>query len=518
MQYFKPFKIFEADVPNPPEEKKEDVKTDTTKSTTDKPAAAEAPSYRAEVVFKNTFNYNKVEVNDSFEKTMTDAIAKLDEFMKNENKDNVVEVVQINATGSASWVPTTYKSNKYDIKNNQTLALDRAKSIADEVRKRIEKYFKDKGITDIQYKNSEIKGNVDYKGSQETFAKFIKEKYNAKTLIEELKKKGAATIKLIKDVSKVQDASQYLNVNQYAEKNPDNVKTVTVDDAHGQEIYDDMQKSPLYVLYTARLGSDKGKNESIETAYRDSTQYAKVEIVVNDPSELKEEKPPAPTDAGIKSITFDKDVDKVDANGTAAIKLLTDYLSKLDVNTVKSFILIGHSEADDELNKITFNPNNESHLKDKAGKETIMSEKQLADLRFILSIARCKTVYRAIQNIENVKKLIAKKAFWMLPAGTIFGEKLVSSGSTAEKQRIVQVVVLTDKQEINTEASAVPYGTDFKSPVLTQINNNIKLLGYSFSKLVPQLLGANTFGVEVPAHLDLAKDENALAHFHNQYA
>ena len=517
MQYFKQFKTFEADVPNP-EEKKPEEKTE---APTDKPVEQPAeskpegdlPSFKTSVTFKNTFNYNKIEINDSFEKTMQDALKKLDEFMKTENKDNKVEVVQVNAQGFASWVPTTYKAKGYDVKNNQVLAADRAKSIALEVKKRVQKYFKEKGIEDVKYVASDITGNVDYNNSQQTFSNFIKNKYNPKSLVEELKKKGAATLKMVKDPTKVTDPQQYLNVNQYGEKHPDNVKTVTVDDAHGQEIFDDMQKSPLYVLYTARLGNEKGKADSVETAYREATQYAVVDISINDPSVSgkEEKKPPVDSNVTLKSITFDKDVDKMDAQGVEADKVLVEYLKNVDVKSIKLLCLVGHAEADDELGKNKFDPNHEDYLKDKAGKKTIMTEKQLADLRFELSISRCKAVYKSIQELPNVKELIAAKSFWMVPVGTAYG-------GVVKEQRIVQIVVVTkDNKEINTQPE-VKMGTDFgSSQIAATFNKLTGDLKYNINKLVAKLLGINSFGAEVPNHLDLAKDVNALMQWHNQY-
>lgn len=502
MQFFKNFKIFEAD--EKPVEKPADP------APVKKEEGANAPAFKESFTFRNTFTYNKIAVNESFEKTMQEAIAKLDEFMKNENKDNIVEVVQINANGYASWVPTKYGSKVYSIKNNQTLANDRGTSIANEVKKRVQKYFADKGIKDINFKASEIKGTVDYKNSKEVFAKFIKDNYDAKSIITELQKHGAQTMTLVKDVTKVDKPEQYLNVNQYAEKFPDNVIKLKVEEKNGQAIYDALLKTPIYVLSTSHLGAG---NNSIETAYRNSTQYAVVEIGVNDPTRdiPREEEKPAP--ANLKKILFEKDTDKPTADGTAAIKALVEYLQNTKIDNIQHLILIGHAEADDELGKKTFDPKNEKYLKGKDGKDTIMTEAELADLRFLLSVARCKAVYRAIANLESTKKLLEKKGLWLLPAGTYFGNKLTKP----DDQRQCQVVVLTKQGEINTEP-AIPYGNDFKtSAILKEINDNIRNLGFNFSKFVPKVLNATDYGSPVPNHLETAKDPTALAHWKSQF-
>lgn len=482
MQYFKSFKIFEANDTNSP-----------------------PPSYEETFTFRNTFNYNKTAVNESFEKTMQEAITKLDTFMKNENKDNRVDVVQINANGFASWVPTKYKGTTYAIKNNQVLAEDRAKSIADEVKKRIQKYFTDKGIKDIKYSNSEIKGSIDYKNSKELFSKFIKEKFKADTLIAELKKQGIKSMKFVKDASKVEKPESWMNVNQYASQYADNTITVNVEDKNAQQIYDALINTPIYVLGTSHLNG-------VETMYRDNTQYATVEILINEPSERPKEEPETKEELPtLKSIQFEKDVDTPTADGENSIKILIDYLNKTPIENIKNLILIGHAEGDDELGKKVFDVKNEAPLKDKANKETNMSEKELANLRFVLSIARCKKVYRAIQNLKIVPELIKKKAIWLLPAGTVFGDVL-------PEQKVVQVVVITSKDNvINTEPS-VNFGNDFKgSPILAKINQNVSALGYNFSKFIPKVLGEKTFADPVPEHLKLAKDPVALQNWTNQF-
>lgn len=502
MQYFKNFKIFEADE-KPAEPVKEPAKEPA------KEEATNAPAFKESFTFRNTFQYNKIAVNESFEKTMQEAIEKLDEFMKTENKDNIVEVVQINANGYASWVPTKYGSKVYSIKNNQTLANDRGTSIANEVKKRIQKYFADKGIKDINFKASEIKGAIDYKNSKEVFYKFIKDNYDAKSIITELQKHGAQTMTLVKDVDKVQNPEQYLNVNQYAEKFPDNVMKLKVEEKNGQAIYDALLKTPIYVLSTSHLGAG---NNSIETAYRNSTQYAVVEIGVNDPNKIKPMEEEKPTPVNLKKILFEKDVDKPTSEGEAAIKALVEYLQNTKLEDIQHLILIGHAEADDELGKKKFDPKNKKYLKGKDGKDTIMTESELADLRFLLSVARCKTVYRAIAGLESTKKLVEKKIVWLLPAGTCFGDRL-----KPDDQRQCQVVILTKNSEVNTEP-ALPYGKDFKSsPLLKEINQNVRDLGINFTKFVPKVLNSADFGSPVPNHLEMAKNPTALASWKSDF-
>lgn len=520
MIFFKNYKLFEADESKPeqkPEDKKEGQEGQEGQTT--------APTFNKTFTFKNTFNYNKIDINDSFEKTMGDAIAELDKFMKEENKNNVINVIQINASGFASWVPTRYKNKVYAVNNNNTLANDRAASIAEEVKKRITKYFNDKGIKKLNFEKSELKGSIDYKNSKQVFSDYIKKNYNAKSLVAEInniKPQGPKEIKFVKDVTKVQNPEKYLNVNDYATKYADNVVTLKTDDANAEQVYQNMLKTPMYVLYTSHLKANNG----VETTYRNSTQYATVEILINEENLIQPPTKNEPQTNELKQISFEKDVDKPDADGQAAIKILVDYLTKTPVDQIKNLILIGHAEGDDELNppKIKFDPNNQEKLKqNEAGAagtsgqakqiKTIMTEAQLADLRFVLSIARSKTVYRAIANLDTVKKLIEKKALWLLPSGTLFGDQLAASPS--KNQRIVQVVVQkTDSKVINTTPE-VSYGTEFKDPTLTKINAYVKELNYNFGKLISKVLNPADFGSPVPNHIELAKDPNKLANFHN---
>lgn len=509
MIFFKEFKLFEADEKTEPKDPATDQKNQQGQE------KVEGPVYREKFTFKNSFNYNKIAVNDSFEKTMKEAIDKLDQFMNNENKEKIVNVVQINASGFASWVPTQYKNKVYALNNNKTLANDRAASIAEEVKQRIIKYFNDKGIKKINFEKSEIKGSIDYKNSKQVFSDYIKNNYNAKSLVEEInniKPQGPKDLKFVKDVSKITDPEKYLNVNDYATKHADNILTIKSDLANADQIYENMQKTPLYVLYTSHLKSGGG----VETAYRNSTQYAVVEIAINDKSETTTPPPPQQEKANLKSISFQDDVDTPDADGTAAIKMLVEYLNKTKADQIENLILLGHAEGDDELNppKIKFDPNNQQKLKDKDGKETIMTEAQLCDLRFVLSIARCKAVYRSVENLETIKELVKRKALWLLPCGTLFGDEL--SKSANHNQKIVQIVVQTKNGTTNTEPT-VDYGDQLKTPTLTKINAFVNELNYNFSKFIPKVFNSNDFGSPVPNHLELAKDPNALATWHKQF-
>lgn len=485
MQYFKTFHMFEAD--------------ETVKTAEEKPATVASTTIN--VVFKNTFNYDMIKINDSFNKTMDDAIKQLDEFMKNENKDNVIEVIQINATGIASWVPTKYKGG------NVQLSKDRGESVVAEVKKRLIQYFENKGIKNIKFVDSEINGVVDYNKSKEIFTKFISDNYksNVNKLITDLKTVGLTEISLVKEPKEKYDVR---TVNQLQSKKPDEVITLKVEEKNAQQIYDLLAKTPLYVKGTAKIGK-------IESLYRETSQLAKVEILINDPKNRKEIPPEEKVEENIdlKSVSFNKDTEVADAPGEEAIKKLIDYLNKTSADKISSLIIIGHAEADDELEgkPKVFNPKNDKLLKGKSGNDTIMSEAELANLRFVLSIARCKTVYKAIQNNENFKKLVDSKKFWMLPAGTVFGDKLAN-------QRIVQIVVLsTDGKAINTEKS-VDYGTEFRtSPVLAAVNKNILDLGYNSGKLIPQVIGITSYGKDVPSHLELAKSPEKLAAFKKEY-
>lgn len=501
------FKLFEAD-----ETVQKPVTETTTKEPEKKTDDGELPSTTISVTFVNTFEYNLVKPNESFQKSMNDARNQLDEFMKNENKDGKVDVVQINASGYASWVPTKYKSNDYEVKNNNVLAKDRAESIAGEVKKEIEKYFKDKNIPNIQYKKSELKGTTDYETSKKVFREFL-EKYfkaNPKNLVTELLKTNLNNVTLIKEPkadNKLYDG--FITTTEYGAKHPNDVVKLTVEEKNAQQIYDLMMKSPIFVRGTYDLKSGDNK---IKDWYRQRTQYAKVDIIINDPEKTKPKEEPKqdPIKNELESITFDKDVDTIDANGEKAMKKLIDFLNSFDMNRVQHLILIGHAEADDELDKVVFDPNNKEPLKNpKTGKVTNMSEAELADLRFVLSIARLKKVYQGIKDLKGTKQLYAGKKFWIFPAGTYFGEKL------KDHQRIVQIVVLTtDGQELNTEINAVPFGKSFESsPVLSSLNAYIKQLGYNINKLIVKYLGPSSIEVPVPNHIEMAKDPNKLANF-----
>lgn len=485
MLYFKSFKLFEAD------EKEGEKKPSET---------SDAPSTQINVVFKNTFNYDMIKINESFNKTMDDAIKQLDEFMKNENKDNRIDVIQVNATGVASWVPTKYKGG------NEQLSKDRGTSIVAEVKKRLKQYFENKGIKEITFIDSEIAGVVDVNKSKEVFSKFIQDTYKSdpKKLVNDLKAAGLSEVNLVKEPKDKYDVK---TVNQLKANKPDEVVTLKLEDANAQQIYDLMVKSPLYIKGTSKLGK-------IESLYRDASQLAKVEILINDPGSKKEKPPEEPKTESInlRSVTFNKDTEDADAAGLEAIKILQDYLTKTSPDTIESLVFIGHAEADDELNKKVFDPKNDSLLKGKSGNNTIMSEAQLADLRFVLSIARCKAVYKAVAEMENFKKLLEAKKFWMLPVGTVYGDKL-------QNQRIVQIVsISTNGNQINTEKEAVPFGDKFKgSPVVAATNKNLKDLGYNFSKIIPNLIGIASYGKDVPRHLDLAKSTEALAKFKKEY-
>jgi hypothetical protein len=218
---------------------------------------------------------------------------------------------------------------------------------------------------------------------------------------------------------------------------------------------------------------------------------------------------------GLRAISFQMDSYNADSQGEVNIEALVSYLKTLNPNSVKSFILIGHANADQELGKTTFDPSNFGLLSDRSGKETVMSERQLEELRFILSMGRAKTVFRAIEDLPVTQELISQKKFWMLPAGTLFGSEL-SQGNT--NQNIVQLVILTnDDMEINTNVGTVKYGNEFKGPVLEKLNSRVRDLGYTFSKLVPLLLNGKTFAIMPPDFKELANDPNGLSAFVKQF-
>jgi outer membrane protein OmpA-like peptidoglycan-associated protein len=502
MKYFKTFKIFEANEPVKDQSKEEEVK-DASKDVPSADAKKDAPSTTINVVFKNTFNYDQIKINDSFNKTIDEALAQLEEFMKNENKDNILEVIYVNATGIASWVPTKYKGG-----NNQ-LAKDRGTSVVVEVKKRLKQYFDNKGIKAIKFVDSEIEGKVDEVKSKEIFVKFIEENYKSdvKKLITDLNAKGLIEIDLVKESKEKYSVK---TVNQLKASKPDEVITLKVEAKNAQQIYDLMVKSPLYIRGTSKIGN-------IESLYRDASQLANVEIVINDPDlrntdkeKPKEEKPKET--ANLKSISFNKDTAVPDAAGEEAIKLLIEYLNNVKPDDVESLIVIGHAEADDELNKKVFDANIKAVLKGKSGNDTVMTEAELANLRFILSMARCKTIFSRIKDLTNFANILNSKKFWMLPAGTIYGDKL-------QNQRIVQLVVIkTNGNQINTEEKAVPFGPAFKgSSVVVNVNKLMTDIGYSFSKIIPKLIGIQSYGTPVPSHLELAASPEKLANFKKEY-
>jgi hypothetical protein len=175
---------------------------------------------------------------------------------------------------------------------------------------------------------------------------------------------------------------------------------------------------------------------------------------------------------GIEPISFLPDSYEPDEAGKASITKLISYLNQVDANSIKQLILIGHAAADPELNRISFNPENEAPIRDNLGRQTIMSEFDLANLRMLLSLGREKSVYRAISEIKSVNDLRLGGKLWMLPAGTEFGNDLTRKNIN---QNVVQIVIITtDNNEINSLVDAIPFGTDFSSsPVLKRINNLI---------------------------------------------
>lgn len=213
------------------------------------------------------------------------------------------------------------------------------------------------------------------------------------------------------------------------------------------------------------------------------------------------------------SPTFKNDSYELDENGKSAIKSLRSYLEKIDPQGIKYLIFIGHSSADLELGKYSFDPKEYAHLKNSKGVETTMSEKNLAQLRLILSLGRLKSTIKELEPLPLLSKLIEAKSIWYLPAGDEFGKEFVSK---KRNQNVVQVVLITnDNREINTEFETLPYGTEFKSGVLDRINQRIGACDFNFSCFIPKYLRPDSFGLFPPDYTKLSLDSNELANFMN---
>lgn len=214
----------------------------------------------------------------------------------------------------------------------------------------------------------------------------------------------------------------------------------------------------------------------------------------------------------ISSISFTVDSYKIDEQG---INLLAKFLSlyeTLDADAIKSFIIIGHAGADKKLGKVTFDPKNHSSLYDKQGRRTAFSEHDLADLRLVLSIGRCKTFFNEIKEIELTKTLIDQQKLWMFPAGTVFGHELQYSN-----QNIVQVVIILENGKVINTTPNVPYGAQLKGPSTNRINQHIRDLGYNFTKLIQGLLSFQTFDKPIPEYMELAINRERFLNFTNRY-
>jgi len=215
------------------------------------------------------------------------------------------------------------------------------------------------------------------------------------------------------------------------------------------------------------------------------------------------------------SISFEQDSYEMDSQGEAELLKLSSFLSSVDTEGILKFVIVGHSGGARKLGKVKFDSKNDDVLYNATtGRKTIMSEAELANLRMILSLGRSKTVFKSLASLSKFQKLVSDKKFNMLPLGTEFGNEL-----QLKNQNIVQIVILTsDGKEINSEIDLVPFGTDFsKSPVLAKANQLIRDLGYNFSKLIPGLIGINSFGLEIPNYLELASDPSNLAAFKKEY-
>ena len=215
------------------------------------------------------------------------------------------------------------------------------------------------------------------------------------------------------------------------------------------------------------------------------------------------------------SITFKADSYEMDAEGEVELQKLSSFLSTVDLNGIKQFIVIGHSGADSKLGKVKFDPTNDRLLYNSStGNRTMMSEAELANLRFLLSVGRSKSVFIALESLGTVQNIRDAKKFWMLPCGTIFGDELQH-----KNQNVVQIVILTaDNKELNSEIDLVPFGSDFRSSlVLTKVNKNILDLGYNSGKFIPAVIGISTYGEQLPDYTEMASDPTKLAAFKKNY-
>ncbi|WHZ06875.1 MAG: hypothetical protein OJF59_000628 [Cytophagales bacterium] len=214
-------------------------------------------------------------------------------------------------------------------------------------------------------------------------------------------------------------------------------------------------------------------------------------------------------------ITFKTDSYEPDENGVKAIAGLDTYLKQIAPEKIKFLILLGHSNCCPKLNIPSFDVNSNEPVKLSNGHVTNLAQAQMADLSFILSIGRMKTVWKHLQNNSTLKGCDEMKKLWLFPAGCRYGNELKAPGNLEDsraKISVVQIVIVTnDNEEINTNPE-LPYGEDFgNSPILSDLNKYIPALGYSINKLIVRYLGRESIGIELPDYLELASDPNRQA-------
>jgi outer membrane protein OmpA-like peptidoglycan-associated protein len=220
-------------------------------------------------------------------------------------------------------------------------------------------------------------------------------------------------------------------------------------------------------------------------------------------------KPEIANAPALESIPFQTDSSKLRYD--SQYKQLVKWLQGVDPKMIDSIILIGHAETDTEyvtktgtpVNKLTYDPGSNNHLyftkkigatKEDEGKvvRTIYTERELADLRFILSLERAKAVATGLLKDASVTKKLRPlindqpyPRFRIYAAGTQYGKTL----GGREKSRIVQIVVtmkggnITNTESIGNFSDIVGKEKKSENATLTSISSLIKRLGYNVRKL-----------------------------------
>lgn len=452
--------------------------------------------------FNDSFGYNRTKIDDDgykpeLEETLTEFKTFIAENKTDDGTLPTISTVDIASQGSASWVNTNYpKTNggPYNYDNNQQLANDRGKELADRVIEDVKVYLNKVGydVDSITFNIKSATGKIDNKRSRIVLNKFVTENFesNKTDLVNQMASAAGGKDKTAPNtkVKFFKDESDEIKTRPDYEDSEENYEVFTLEEVNADRIYELLSESPAYVTYTARL---KSGDKEIRTYYKDIAQKAYVKVVINAeaktvaPTPEPEEPEPEPKGKGgkkfdLKSIPFKKDSSELAS--TVEYQNLVKIISD-PTNNIKYVALVGHAEGDDELGKKTFDPNSKvrltqsgpvksedpkvqkqlakkqqaekqkrANLQQQAEKQkrkmirmpsqekkTYFTENVLADLRFILGKERSKKVVTMLHNDLPEWTTKAAKEFRLISMslGTMYGEKLTN-------QKIVQVFVQTE--------------------------------------------------------------------------